>query len=131
MASTLVASFARVRAKAGRACTCCLPAKHGKCSNRATLSHYSASTTAMVLSNPLPGATTRPPDTQQLPPSQPIIQQLQASIETVACHAKIVPGENCTGRYIFGYQICTAPVYFWSPKVYRPCQKCTAPVQFW
>ena len=84
MASTLVASFARVRAKAGRACTCCLPAKHGKCSNRATLSHYSASTTAMVLSNPLPGATTRPPDTQQLPPSQPIIQQLQASIETVA-----------------------------------------------
>ena len=38
----------------------------------------------MVLSNPLPGATTRPPDTQQLPPSQPIIQQLQASIETVA-----------------------------------------------
>ena len=36
------------------------------------------------------------------------------------CHAKIVPGENCTGRYIFGYQICTAPVHFWSPKVYRP-----------
>ena len=71
-------------AKAGRACTCCLPAKHGKCSNRATFSHYSASTTPMVLSNPLPGATTRPPDTQQLPPSQPIIQQLQASIETMA-----------------------------------------------
>ena len=68
-------------AKAGRACTCCLPAKHG---NGATFSHYSASSTAMVLSNPLPGATTRPPDTQQLPPSQPIIQQLQASIETVA-----------------------------------------------
>ena len=38
----------------------------------------------MVLSNPLPGATTRPPDTQQLPPSQPIIQQLQASTETMA-----------------------------------------------
>ena len=52
--------------------------------NRATFSHYSASTTAMVLLNPLPGATTRPLDTQQLPPSQPIIQQLQAFIETMA-----------------------------------------------
>ncbi|KAL5470998.1 hypothetical protein EMCRGX_G029069 [Ephydatia muelleri] len=38
----------------------------------------------MILSNPLPGATTRPPDTQQLPPSQPIIQQPQASTETMA-----------------------------------------------
>ena len=56
---------------------------------------------------------------------------LELEVLPVDCHAKIVPGENCTGRYIFGYQICTAPVHFWSPKVYRPCQKCTAPVQFW
>ena len=69
-------------AKAGRACTCCLPAKHGKCCNR--FSHHSASTTATVPSNHLPGSTTRSPDTEQLESLQPTLQQLQASIETMA-----------------------------------------------
>ena len=44
---------------------------------------------------------------------------LQCLASCVCCHAKIVPGENCTGRYIFGYQICTAPVQFVQLQVYR------------
>ena len=43
---------------------------------------------------------------------------------TASCHAKIVPGENCTGRYNFRNQNCTA-VQFWLRKVYRPCEKFT------
>ena len=67
-------------AKAGRVCTCCLPAQHGKCSNsnnRTALFHDSASRP----SQPLAGTTTCSSDTQQLPSSQPMLQQLQASSE--------------------------------------------------
>ena len=34
------------------------------------------------------------------------------------CHAKIVPGKNCTGRYTFRNQNCTARYNF-------SCEKCT------
>ena len=34
------------------------------------------------------------------------------------CHAKIVPGENCTGQYNFCKQNCTAQYNF-------GCEKCT------
>ena len=34
------------------------------------------------------------------------------------CHAKIVPGEKCTGRYTFRNQNCTARYNF-------SCEKCT------
>ena len=34
------------------------------------------------------------------------------------CHAKIAPGENCTGRYNFRNQNCTARYNF-------GCEKCT------
>eukprot|EP00731_Ephydatia_muelleri_P012182 Em0006g1076a len=64
-------------AKAGRACTCCLPAKHGKCSNRPTLFHDSTSTLTMVSSQPLPGSTACSPGPRQLSSSQPILRQLQ------------------------------------------------------
>ena len=36
----------------------------------------------------------------------------------VACHAKIVPGENCTARYNFRNQNCTGRYNF-------GCDKCT------
>ena len=81
-------------------------------------------------SNVVDGADVNPPSADAGP--DPCVSNHDVlPVVPVVCHAKIIPGENCTGRYIFGYQICTAPVHVWSPKVYRPCQKCTAPVQFW
>ena len=68
-------------AKAGRACTCCLPAKHGKCSNGSVFSHGSApiATQAMISSQPLPRPTAHSLETQQLSSLQPLLRQLQAS----------------------------------------------------
>ena len=68
-------------AKAGRACTCCLPAKHGKCSNGSVFSHGGVPTAmrAMVSSQPLPRSTARFLETQQLSSLQPFLRQLQAS----------------------------------------------------
>ena len=70
-------------AKAGRACTCCLPAKHGKRSNgTAHIPDSSASCTLTMSSQPSPQPpTAHSPDTQQLSSSQPILQQLQVFSE--------------------------------------------------
>ena len=78
-------------AKAGRACTCCLPAKHGKCSNGSVFSHGSApmATQAMISSQPLPRPTAHSLETQQLSSLQPLLRQLQAS--SAAEHSSSLP----------------------------------------
>ena len=65
-------------AKAGRACTCCLPARNGLCSNvtaHIPVSNVSQSTLT-TSSQPIPQTTTLSSDSQQLSSSQPILRQL-------------------------------------------------------
>ena len=64
--------------KAGRACTCCLPARNGLCSNvtaHIPVSNVSQSTLT-ISSQPIPRTTTLSSDSQQLSLSQPILRQL-------------------------------------------------------